>query len=85
MPVLIRNMVHVLAGVVVLSAFLVIGDATMASATGTIPTVTSVSPNTGPTTGGTTITVTGTGFVTGATVVIGQGFGADRRHPRHRR
>ena len=38
-------------------------------------TVTKVSPNTGPTTGGTAITITGTGFVTGATVVIGQGNG----------
>jgi hypothetical protein len=40
------------------------------------PTVTEVSPDTGPTTGGTAITITGTGFVTGATVVIGQGNGA---------
>jgi hypothetical protein len=40
------------------------------------PTVTSVSPNTGPTTGGTAITITGTGFVAGATVTIGQGSGA---------
>ncbi len=38
-------------------------------------TVTKVSPNTGPTKGGTAITITGTGFVTGATVVIGQGNG----------
>ncbi|MBV9872665.1 MAG: IPT/TIG domain-containing protein [Frankiaceae bacterium] len=37
------------------------------------PTVTAVSPNSGPTTGGQSITVTGTGFVTGATVKIGQG------------
>ena len=33
-------------------------------------------PNSGPTTGGTAITITGTGFVSGATVVIGQGNGA---------
>jgi len=38
-------------------------------------TVTKVSPNTGPTSGGTAITITGTGFVAGATVVIGQGNG----------
>jgi len=41
-----------------------------------VPTVSSVSPNSGPTTGGTAITITGTGFATGATVVIGQGNGA---------
>jgi hypothetical protein len=41
-----------------------------------VPTVSAVSPNTGKTSGGTAITITGTGFVTGATVVIGQGNGA---------
>ena len=41
-----------------------------------VPTVSKVSPNSGPTTGGTSITITGTGFVPGATVVIGQGNGA---------
>ena len=40
------------------------------------PTVSSVSPSSGPTTGGQPITITGTGFVTGATVEIGQGQGA---------
>ncbi len=40
-----------------------------------VPTVSLVSPNNGPTTGGTPITITGTGFITGATVVIGQGNG----------
>jgi hypothetical protein len=35
------------------------------------PTVTSVSPNTGPTGGGTPITITGTNFATGATVTVG--------------
>jgi len=40
-----------------------------------LPAVSKVSPNSGPTTGGTSITITGTGFVTGATVVIGQGNG----------
>ncbi len=35
------------------------------------PTVTAVSPVSGPTAGGTTITVTGTGFQTGATVTVG--------------
>jgi subtilase family serine protease len=41
-----------------------------------VPTVSGVSPNSGPTSGGTNITVTGTGFITGATVTIGQGNGA---------
>ncbi len=35
------------------------------------PTVTSVSPNAGPTGGGTLVTITGTAFVSGATVTIG--------------
>ena len=35
------------------------------------PTVTSVSPNNGPTTGGTVVTITGTNFVSGATVTFG--------------
>ena len=40
-----------------------------------VPRVSAVSPNTGPTTGGTAIRITGTGFVTGASVTIGQGTG----------
>ena len=41
------------------------------------PTITGVTPTSGPTAGGTSITITGTGFVAGATVVIGgaQGIG----------
>ena len=35
------------------------------------PTVTSVSPNSGPTAGGTSVTITGTNFATGATVTFG--------------
>jgi hypothetical protein len=35
------------------------------------PTVTSISPNSGPTAGGTSVTITGTGFFSGATVSIG--------------
>ncbi|MGH9423699.1 MAG: IPT/TIG domain-containing protein [Thermoanaerobaculia bacterium] len=35
------------------------------------PTVTSVAPSTGPTSGGTLVTITGTGFQTGATVSFG--------------
>jgi hypothetical protein len=48
--------------------------ATSAAAT-VVPTVSTVSPNSGPTSGGTAVTITGTGFVAGATVVIGQGNG----------
>ena len=36
-----------------------------------LPTVSSVSPNSGPTTGGTAVTITGTNFATGATVTFG--------------
>jgi acid phosphatase len=35
------------------------------------PTVTSISPNSGPTAGGTSVTISGTGFVSGATVSLG--------------
>ncbi len=35
------------------------------------PTVTSISPTSGPPAGGTSVTITGTGFVSGATVTIG--------------
>ena len=72
MPGPFRSMVNLLAGVALLSAVLVIGDATVASAA---PVVTSVSPNSGPATGGTDITITGSGFVPGARVLIGQGDG----------
>jgi hypothetical protein len=41
-----------------------------------LPTVTALSTHSGPVTGGTPITIIGTGFVAGATVVIGQGHGA---------
>ena len=44
--------------------------------TGAIPTVSAVSPKSGPYKGGTDITVTGTGFVSGSKVEIGQGSGA---------
>ena len=36
------------------------------------PTVTSVSPNTGSTAGGTAVTITGTNFAAGATVTFGR-------------
>jgi hypothetical protein len=75
MLTLMRSLVRVLAGIFMLGTVLIIGNATASSATGTAPTVTSVSPNTGPTTGGTSVTITGTNFVAGATVVIGQGKG----------
>jgi IPT/TIG domain/Listeria-Bacteroides repeat domain (List_Bact_rpt) len=41
-----------------------------------VPAVTSLSPNSGPVTGGTAIDITGTGFVSGDKVVIGQGHGS---------
>jgi hypothetical protein len=44
--------------------------------TAPIPSVTSVSPNTGPTSGGTNITITGSGFAAGDKVEIAQGNGA---------
>jgi len=76
MPALIRPLAYLSAVVVMLSSFLAIGEATVSGATGTIPTVATVNPASGPATGGTAITVTGTGFVTGSRVVIGQGNGA---------
>ncbi len=42
----------------------------------TTPTVSSVSPTSGSVNGGTSIKITGTGFVAGATVEVGQGNGA---------
>lgn len=56
------------------------GDATAAPSSATrstvLPTVTAVAPSSGPLTGGTHITIHGTGFVDGAVVEIGQGYGA---------
>jgi hypothetical protein len=40
------------------------------------PTVSSVTPKSGPTSGGTAVTISGTGFAAGDRVVIGQGNGA---------
>ena len=49
------------------------------------PTVTAISPNAGTTLGGTSVTITGTGFATGATVTIGgtAATGVDHRQPDH--
>jgi hypothetical protein len=44
---------------------------TFAASSAPAPTVTSVSPNSGPATGGTAVTITGTNFVSGATVTLG--------------
>ena len=44
--------------------------------TAPIPSVSSVSPHSGPTTGGTAITITGTGFANVATVSVGQRYGS---------
>ncbi len=53
---------------------LTVYDASFAAPTSPAPSLTGVSPTSGPVAGGTTVTLTGTGFVTGATVTIG---GAD--------
>jgi hypothetical protein len=45
--------------------------ATFSAVTGPAPTVTSVSPNSGTTTGGMAVTITGTNFAAGATVAFG--------------
>src|SRR5258708_7723067 len=45
--------------------------ATLTVTSGGTPTVTGVSPNSGPAAGGTAVTITGTNFVTGATVTLG--------------
>ena len=42
------------------------------------PTVTSVSPNSGSAAGGTAVTITGTNFVSGATVAFGGHRGSQR-------
>jgi glucose/arabinose dehydrogenase len=44
---------------------------TYSAAPNPAPTVTSINPNTGVTTGGTAVTITGTGFIAGATVSVG--------------
>ena len=49
--------------------------ATFSAVSGPVPTVSSVSPNSGSTAGGTAVTITGTNFAAGATVT----FGARRR------
>ena len=45
--------------------------ATFSAVSGPVPTVSSVSPNSGSTTGGTAVTITGTNFTAGATVTFG--------------
>jgi hypothetical protein len=44
---------------------------TSAAALATAPTISGISPNNGPDTGGTSVTITGTGFITGSTVKFG--------------
>ena len=44
---------------------------TFSAVSGPVPTVSSVSPNSGSTAGGTAVTITGTNFVAGATVTFG--------------
>ena len=52
--------------------------ATFSAVSGPLPTVSSVAPNSGPTAGGTAVTITGSNFVAGATVTFG-GDGSDQR------
>jgi virginiamycin B lyase len=52
------------------------GQATLLQTAMQRPTVTSVSPGSGYVTGGTPITITGSGFTANATVAIGQGYGS---------
>jgi hypothetical protein len=66
------------------SSVVVIGALSFAAPAGAIklgsadpPTVTNVSPNQGEISGGQWVTITGTGFDSTSTVVIGQGDGAD--------
>ena len=53
------------------SGFWVMQMATFSTISVAVPTVTSVSPNNGPTAGGTAVTITGTNFASGATVTFG--------------
>ena len=53
--------------------------ATFAAASSAAPTITGIAPSNGPTTGGTEVTITGTGFVAGATVTFA-GVAADQCH-----
>ena len=57
---------------ILISSLLYAGPAVHPVAQGCIaPTVTSISPNSGPTAGGTAVTITGTGFFNPVTVTIG--------------
>ena len=51
---------------------------TFSDATGPVPTVSSVRPNSGSTAGGTAVTITGTNFAAGATVTFGRDGGDQR-------
>jgi IPT/TIG domain len=72
MPGPIRQLLRVLASVAVLSLALVFVGSTTASAQGTIPSITSISPTSGPAVGGTSVTITGTNFSGASTVLFGK-------------
>jgi hypothetical protein len=57
--------------VLVLACCLVWVSATTAEALAATPTITGISPNNGPDAGGTSVAITGTGFITGSTVKFG--------------
>ena len=65
-----RNVARVLATGIALLFVLALGSVGVAMAEPP-PTVTSINPESGPTAGGTPVTITGSGFVSPATVTIG--------------
>lgn len=69
MPHFARSLPSALAGAIVIAAavFLVIAQPAVAA---NPPTVTGISPNSGPATGGTAVTITGTGFASDASVTF---------------
>ena len=67
----LRPTVRVLGAVTVMVIAAACGSSTPGSPSPTAITVTAVSPSTGTTFGGTMVTITGTGFVSGASVSIG--------------
>jgi phospholipase C len=66
-----------LKSLAVIAMLVAAGFTTMSRAGNPPPTVQSISPNSGPTDGGTTVTITGTNFVSGATVSFGTNAGAN--------
>ena len=75
-PVTIPSLTPGLSYTIYLKAVNSVGDSVASSSVNVVPvsgppTVTSISPTSGSTAGGTSVTITGTNFITGATVTIG--------------